>query len=102
MPTITICTSASFYRQAVEVQEQLESQGFEVIVPRTARKMKETGDFDVDHYKTWFADPGDYGKKADLIRAHFEEIAKADAVLILNYEKNGKQNYIGGNVLMEM
>ncbi len=102
MSTITICTSASFYRQAVDVQEQLESQGFEVIVPRTARKMKETGNYDASQYKTWFADPGDYDKKADLIRAHFEEIAKADAVLILNYEKNGKQNYIGGNVLMEM
>jgi hypothetical protein len=102
MPTITICTSASFYRQAADVQEQLEAQGFEVIVPKTARKMKETGDFDVDHYKTWFANPGDYGKKAELIRAHFEEIAKGDAVLILNFEKNGKPNYIGGNVLMEM
>lgn len=102
MPTITICTSASFYRQALDIQEKLQQQGFEVIIPLTANKMKESGDFDVSHYRTWLNNPGDYDKKARLMRAHFEEIAKGDAVLILNYEKNGKQNYIGGNVLMEM
>lgn len=29
-------------------------------------------------------------------------MAEADAILVLNYEKHGVQNYIGGNVLMEM
>ena len=36
------------------------------------------------------------------MRGHFEEVEKADAILVLNYEKHGIQNYIGGNVLMEM
>lgn len=102
MPTITICSSANFYRQAVDIQEQLSKEGFQVVVPITAEKMKETGDFDVSHYKTWFADEGDYDKKAALMRAHFDKVATGDAILVLNYEKNGKQNYIGGNVLMEM
>lgn len=102
MKTITICSSANFYRQAVDIQEILSKQGFEVIVPATATKMKKSGDFDVTHYKTWFANPGDYHKKAELMREHFSEVEKADAILVLNYEKHGKQNYIGGNVLMEM
>lgn len=102
MSTITICSSANFYRQAVDIQDQLQEEGFEVIVPVTARRMKESGDFEVDHYKTWFADAGDYHKKATLMRAHFDEVAKADAILVLNYEKHGTANYIGGNVLMEM
>lgn len=33
---------------------------------------------------------------------HFDEIARGDVTLILNYEKRGIANYIGGNVLMEM
>jgi hypothetical protein len=37
-----------------------------------------------------------------MIRGHFEEIVKSDAILVMNYEKNGKPNYIGPNVLMEM
>ncbi|MCA9332390.1 hypothetical protein KDA00_00790 [Candidatus Saccharibacteria bacterium] len=99
---ITICTSASFYKQAVEVEEKLQKLGFGVIIPETARKMKASGDYEVEHYKTWFADPNDYHKKSRLMREHFKEIEKGDSVLVLNYEKHGKQNYIGGNVLMEM
>ena len=102
MPIITICSSSNFYRQAIDIQEQLQKQGYEVIVPDVATRMKESGDYEVNHYKTWFADPNDYPKKAELIHGHFNEVAKADAILVLNYEKNGKQNYIGGNVLMEM
>lgn len=102
MTTITICSSANFYKQAVEIQEELEKAGYKVIVPKTATKMKKSGDYNVDHYKTWFADANDYHKKAALMRAHFEEVEKGDAILVLNYEKHGVKNYIGGNVLMEM
>lgn len=101
-PVITICSSATFYRQAVDIQDQLNKLDFDVIVPISATKMKESGDFEVSHYKTWFADANDYHKKANLMRTHFAEVEKSDAILVLNYEKHGIQNYIGGNVLMEM
>ena len=101
-PIITICSSANFYRQAVDVQGQLIGQGLEAIVPNIATKMKETGDYEVSNYKTWFADAADYYKKAELMRAHFDKIAAADAILVVNFEKHGVQNYIGANVLMEM
>jgi hypothetical protein len=102
MTTITICSSANFYRQAVEIQAALEQAGYTIIIPATAEKMKQSGDYDVSHYKTWFADAGDYHKKSALMRGHFDEVAKGDAILVLNYEKHGVPNYIGGNVLMEM
>jgi hypothetical protein len=102
MKTVTICSSANFYRQAVDIQSQLEAAGITTIIPATARKMKESGDYDVAHYKTWFADANDYDKKAALMRGHFDEVAKGDITLVLNYEKHGVANYIGGNVLMEM
>ena len=102
MPTITICSSANFYPQAVDIQSQLEEAGMKVLLPATAKKMKQSGDFDVSHYKTWFAEANDYYKKAELIRRHFDEITKGDAILVLNYQKHGVDNYIGGNVLMEM
>lgn len=102
MTTITICSSVAFYRQAVDIQDRLEKLGYEVIVPHIATKMRESGDFEVSHYKTWFADAKDYYKKAELMRGHFDRVTEADAVLILNFEKHGVNNYIGGNVLMEM
>jgi hypothetical protein len=100
--TITICSSSNFYRQAVEIKAKLEKAGYKVLIPAVAEKMAETGDYDVSHYKTWYADSNDYHKKAKLIHGHFDEVVKGDATLVLNYEKHGIQNYIGGNVLMEM
>jgi nucleoside 2-deoxyribosyltransferase len=38
----------------------------------------------------------------DFIREHFKRIDKADAILVLNYEKKGIPNYIGGNTFLEM
>lgn len=38
----------------------------------------------------------------DYIRYHYNEIAKSDAILVLNFDKNGIKNYIGGNTLMEL
>ncbi|HSX16676.1 MAG TPA: hypothetical protein VLH86_01085 [Patescibacteria group bacterium] len=101
-PVVTICSSVSFYRQAIDVKAQLEALGVTVVVPLVALKMQESGDFEVSHYKTWFADENDYGKKAELMRTHFDKVAAGDATLVLNYEKHGHKNYIGANVLMEM
>lgn len=38
----------------------------------------------------------------DAIREFWREMQGADAVLVLNYDKKGVKNYIGGNTLMEM
>jgi len=99
---ITICCSCNFYKHAIGVKEQLEELGFKVIVPVTALEMQRRNDFEVSHYKTWFANEGDYPEKARLIREHLEEVERGDAILVINDEKHGVKNYIGGNVLMEM
>ncbi|MBU4466579.1 hypothetical protein KKF47_00755 [Patescibacteria group bacterium] len=38
----------------------------------------------------------------DAIREFWRAMQGADAVLVLNYDKNGVKNYIGGNTLMEI
>ncbi len=100
MSTIVICSSASFYEQVVGVESQLVELGFDVVIPKSARAMKAAGNYTVS--KTWYDNPDDYVKKADLMRTHFREIERGDIVLIANYEKHGVANYIGPNVLMEM
>jgi len=99
---IVICSSASFYTNVIEVQKQLKDLGFKVVVPLTATKMKNTGNFKVETYKTWMERPEDYKRKAYLTRKHFKKVVKGDITLVLNYEKNGKSGYIGGAVLGEM
>lgn len=101
-PTIVICSSAAFYKHVNDVATELEKAGIRVVVPKTARRMAETGDYDVSHYKTWFGNADDYVKKADYMRTHFDEIAAGSIILVINDEKHGQANYIGPNVLLEM
>ncbi|MFA6408419.1 MAG: hypothetical protein WCW36_03065 [Candidatus Paceibacterota bacterium] len=99
---ITICSSASFYTQVLETEAVLKKAGFAVSVPLTANKMKKSGDFRVETYKTWFKNPKDYKRKTFLTRHHFNKIERGNTVLVLNYEKKGIKGYIGGAVLGEM
>ncbi len=102
MTTVTLCSSADFYKRAVEIQGELETHGISTLLPATAEIMKKNGDFEVSHYKTWFSNANDYSKKTALMNGHFAEIEKSDAILVINEKKRGIPNYIGGNVLMEM
>jgi len=36
------------------------------------------------------------------LKVHYSHILSSDAILFVNAEKNGKKNYVGGNVLIEM
>ena len=65
-----------------EVTRALENLGHEVKIPVIGTK--------------------DADGKEESIRMHFEKIEWSDAVLILNYDKNGIPNYIGANTLIEM
>ena len=100
--TITLCSSASFYKQVLEIAAELKKLGFKVKIPHTANIMKKTGNFDADFYKTWFRDKNDYYKKTQLTKMHFRKVIGADAILVVNSDKNGTAGYIGGNGLMEM
>lgn len=37
-----------------------------------------------------------------MIRKHYEKIKNADAILVVNFEKKGIKNYVGGNSFLEM
>lgn len=100
--TITICSSATFFKECIAITLQLEKKGFIVLLPETAQKMQASNDFDVSHYKTWQTSKQDFPKKALLIQHHFDKIVEGDAVLIVNNKKHECEGYIGGNTLMEM
>lgn len=38
----------------------------------------------------------------DYMRQHYQYILESDAIFVVNLEKKGIKNYIGGNVLMEL
>lgn len=66
--------------------------------------------FVTDFYKAMIGKNDDEIKKIklhqkynmDAIREFWNMMQGADAVLVLNYDKNGIKNYVGGNTLMEI
>lgn len=99
---LAVCSSATFYHEVIALSYDIEKLGIDVILPKTAERMKRHADENIEAITDWSSSPAGYHGKALLIREHFDEIAASDAVLVTNYTKHGKPNYIGPNVLMEM
>jgi diphthamide synthase subunit DPH2 len=101
---IAICGSIEFTPKIKEVAGVLTEHGHEVDIPLTSQRIK-NGELTLEEFKKEKQRNGDgaFRKiKGDLIKRHYEIIKKSDAVLILNSEKDGVANYIGGNTFLEM
>ncbi|MFA6415819.1 MAG: hypothetical protein WCW47_03600 [Candidatus Paceibacterota bacterium] len=90
---IAICGSMTFAKQMIEIKEKLEASGHEVIIPHG---VEEFADGTISVEDKWIK------IENDLIRNWHKVIESSDGILILNYTKNGIDNYIGGNSLIEM
>lgn len=44
----------------------------------------------------------DVKRANDYLRVHYKHICESDAILVVNLDKNGVKDYVGGNVLIEM
>lgn len=81
---------------------ELESLGLNPVLPKVAERMKLKSGENLEAMTDWINNPEGYHAKAVFIREHFDAVAASDAILVANYEKHGKANYIGPNVLLEM
>lgn len=90
------------YEKLILIEKELLKVGFKVLVPLSARKMEEKGDFSMTGKKAWLKDPNLFYHKKALMDAHFKKVEAGDAVLVVNLDKGDVKGYIGGNVLMEM
>ena len=96
---ITICGSLKFVKEMKEVQNLLEEQGHVVLMPESA--VEEKNDVYWNELKESNVD--EFARvKGERIKLHFNKINSSDAILILNYDKHGKENYIGPNTFLEM
>ena len=92
---ICICCSLRFPDDAQKVASELRKLGHEVLLPNgIENRAVEQPDYDAVAAK--------HDDGYDSMRAHFEKIRESDAVLALNFTKNGIENYIGAGVFIEM
>lgn len=99
---IYVLGSNSFVREMVRCKNDLISLGYDGWIHQDYEDH-------VNGTKKAFLDnhgiPGesaDFKRSHDYIRSHYKHILESDAILIVNLEKKGLKNYIGGNCLMEM
>jgi len=89
---IVICGSISFAKEMFEISKQLEVDGHKVVLPVGIENYI---DNDKSVENKWDK------LENDVFKAYFEKIRNGDAILIINNDKNGIKNYIGGNSLIE-
>ena len=93
MKIFLIC-SKTFYNKIPDIKPELEKSGHTITLPNcydapdTESKFRGT-----QQHANW---------KASMIRHSEEVIKEMDAVLVLNYDKNGQKNYIGGATFLEI
>ena len=93
MKILLICSKA-FYDKLLDYKQTLENLGHEVYMPNcwdapeTEAKYRGT-----DKHHIF---------KAKMFRQSEETIKNMDAVLVLNFNKNGQENYIGGATFLEI
>jgi len=94
---IVICGSMSSVKKMVDIGKKLRILDHKVILPKFTEQYALMENLDKIH-----SESVKNKIEHDLIRDYFEEIKNADAVLIINIDKNGIKNYIGGNAFLEM
>ena len=93
---VAICASMVFTDKMLEVKNQLKELGHEIHVSSfvneyVGKSEKEKEEITIYHKN-----------QKDAIRKFYEKIKISDAILVLNYDRRGISDYIGGNTLMEI
>jgi hypothetical protein len=88
---ITLCASMDFIDSIKQWKACLRDNGYEVYTPHL-----------VDHRRSKKPQRAIFALKRKEEARHFEKIKRSDAVLVLNYTKNGFANYLGGAAFAEV
>ncbi|MBU1129508.1 MAG: hypothetical protein KJ949_02670 [Nanoarchaeota archaeon] len=93
---IFVCCSKHFYSSAKPFLEELEKKGHKITLPNSyedpfkEEKMKKKS---VEEHRKW---------KSEKLKEQVKKIKNNSAILVLNFEKKGIKNYIGGATFLEI
>lgn len=93
---IAICGSMAFTKEMFEAKEELEKLGHTGVVSGFGEQYLNKTPEEIEELKMY------HKQEKDAIKEFWEEIKNSDAILVLNYDRKGIANYIGGNAFMEI
>ena len=94
---IFICGSMHFSKEMLKTKKKLEELGHIAGVSCDTQEFAENSQMTTDNHEEnykWCIDN-------DIIRKSFDSIAESDAILLLNYPKDGINGYVGASGVME-
>lgn len=94
---IVVACSMAAAELCLEVKNELERLGHKVVVPRNIDKYA-SGELSFE--QKW--ESSQHKIEHDLIRGYYKIIADSDVLLVINQDKQGQKNYIGGNTFLEI
>lgn len=94
---IAIIGSMKFAEDMVKIKKQLDEIGHTASIPIGTEPHLNDKEFtdNLDDTLEWCI-------THDIMRRNFQQVAVSDAVLVLNYKRNGVEGYIGVSALLEM
>jgi hypothetical protein len=98
---IYVVGSSHFLKHMVECSTELHKWGLDGFIHEDyeafARGEKQ------DIVDAWYrGEEASIKRDNNYYKEHYQHILESDGILVVNDEKNGIKNYIGGNVLIEM
>jgi hypothetical protein len=93
---IGIVGSMQYTEKMIEVKNKLVELGHDAFLTNLASPFIGKTDEEKEKIKL------DQKYNKDAIREFWNQMQGSDAILVLNLDKNGIKNYIGGNTLMEI
>jgi len=93
---IFICSSKHFYDQVTDIANELKKSGHQITLPNSfdnPGREEEYRQKGGTEHATW---------KGGMLREQEEKVKNNDAIIVLNFEKDGQPNYIGGSTFLEM
>lgn len=95
MKIFIICSKA-FFKDIAPIKEKLEKMGHSIEVPHTYGKPETEAEM-------WAQGETEHNKfKSAMFKKSEQIIQQMDAVLALNFDKNGNKNYIGASTFLEL
>jgi len=93
---IFICASKHNYDKVEPVKIKLETMGHVITLPNSydePMKEEEMKKVSPEAHQQW---------KSDMLKKQDAKVLANDAILVLNFEKHGQPNYIGGATFLEI
>jgi len=93
---IGVIGSMQYTEKMMEIRDKLISLGHKAFVTKLAEPFVGKSDEEKERIKI------EQKQNQDAIREFWRQMQGMNAVLVVNLDKNGIKNYIGGNTLMEI